>query len=263
MRNSYAAREKAGKKDALAGPVKKKPRIVATIEARMGSTRLPGKSLAPILGKPVLGHIVERLRNSRHINDICVATTTNKKDDAIADYAKKIGAMCFRGSEEDVLGRVLGAAEFSKADIIAEVTGDMAVVDWEEIDRGIGKYLEGGWDIVTNTRTPGYPPGIDVQVYSAKLLEAVSRETSAEDDREHVTLHIYKHPEKYRAFHLMPSPEIYDPKLRLMVDYPQDLEFMMKIYGKLYPKNPKFLTADIMALLKKEPKLRNIVKNIS
>jgi len=240
-----------------------KKRIVAIIEARMGSTRLPGKSMALVLDKPILGHIIERLRNSRFIDDICVATTQKSEDDCISEYASRAGAKVFRGSSEDVLGRVCGAAESCKADIIVEVTGDMAVVDWNEIDRGIEHYLsEKGWDIVTNVRFPGYPLGVDVQVYSMELLNEVSRKTNAQDDREHVTLFLYKNPEKYRAFHLNPNPEHYDPSLRLMVDYKEDLVFITKIYENLYQPNPKFALTDIIRLLKRKPELRKFVDKI-
>jgi spore coat polysaccharide biosynthesis protein SpsF len=238
-------------------------KIVATIESRMGSSRLPGKSMADIMGKPLLGRIVERLKNSRFVDEICVATTLDRKDDVIADYAEKLGVRCFRGSEEDVLGRVVGAAEAAGADIISEVTGDMAVADWETIDRGIEVYLgEPGWDIVTNSRTPGFPLGVDVQVYSLGLLRRVSQETSAPDDREHVTLYIYKHPEKFKIYHLNPRPEHYDPSLRLMVDFKEDLQLMREIYSRLYPKNSNFTLTDVLELLRKEPKLRQIVDGI-
>lgn len=230
-------------------------RIVGTVEARMGSSRLPGKVLAPLCGVPVLEHIVRRLRRSRHLEEICVATTTEPADDAVAALAARLGAACYRGSVDDVLDRVLRAGRACRADLLVEITGDCAVIDPTVVDRVIDAYLDGGYDYVSNVIRLTYPPGIDAQVYRLALLEQVAALTQDPEDREHVTTYIYRHPDRFRCLNVEAPPGLTRPTLRLMVDYPEDLEFIRRIYEALYPRNPAFGLADILGLVDREPEL--------
>ena len=232
--------------------------IVATIEARMGSSRLPGKVLMPILGKPALAHLIERLQRARRIDQIVLATTVNSADDALEELSRSMGVGVYRGSEDDVLDRVMRAAGSVQADDIVEITGDCTLLCPQVIDHAIEIYLREDVDIVSNTWKPSYPQGIDVQVYSFRLLADVAQRVSDPVYREHVSLYFYEHPELY-CIHLFEAPsEFRAPDWRFQLDYPEDLEFIRSVYGELYPENPEFSLHDIFALLARKPELKDI-----
>jgi|SRR2546422_1377036 len=227
-----------------------RPRIVATIEARMTSTRLPGKVLLPVAGKPLLRHLIERLQRVNSLDEIVVATTINKADEAIVKLAAELGVGCFRGSEEDVLGRVLGAAKSYRADIIVEITGDCPAIDPDVIGRCIAEYFSTGADFVSNTLQPTYPWGMDTKVFSTRVLEEVDRLTQDPADREHVSLYIYEHPERYRLHNVSAPPELTWPQMHVELDTPEDYELFKAIFEALYPQNPAFTLYDMIKFLK-------------
>jgi spore coat polysaccharide biosynthesis protein SpsF len=236
--------------------------IVATIEARMTSSRLPGKILRPILGRPTLELLIERLSRSRYIDTIVIATTVNDTDDIVEDLAKKLAIGYYRGSEKDVLDRVLKAARAYKADIIVEITGDCPLIDPSVIDRLIDIYLRGQFDYVSNTLRQTYPNGLDTQVFSLKTLEEVAELTQDPIDHEHVSLYIYEHPERFTLFNLDSNlPEKYWG-LRLTVDTIEDFEVIRSIYEELYPANPSFSLNDVIGLLERRPELIEINREI-
>ena len=231
-------------------------RIISTIEARMTSTRLPGKVLAPAVGKPMLQLLIERLQQCRTLDGVVVATTTNDSDDPIAELADRLGVGCFRGSEEDVLDRVLNAARSADADVIVEITGDCPLIDPDAVDRLVDYYLAGGYDYVTNRGAADpYPDGLDAQVFPTEVLREVSGLTQDPADREHVSLYIYSHPERYRCGSIGSGLSKDDQDLRLTLDTPQDLQLIRTIFEELYPANPRFRIADIVALLARRPDL--------
>lgn len=230
-------------------------KIVATVEARMTSSRLPGKVLAPIAGKPALVHLVDRLRRVSALDDIVIATTVNADDDAIAEAMRRIGVRCHRGSEEDVMGRVVDTAASAGADVIVEVTGDCALIAPEVIDRAIALYQTGHYDVVTNTWKLSYPQGADAQVFAFGLLADAAARTTDPAHREHVSLYFYEHPEKYRIHNFEAPPEFTAPHLRFQLDYPEDLQFITAVYAELYPRNPAFSLSDVFDLLKRKPHL--------
>lgn len=240
-------------------------KIVAIVEARMSSTRLPGKTLKKILGKPMLVHLLERLKRAKTVNEVIVATSTEPDDAAIEKAAASIGVRTFRGSLNDVLGRVVAAARFAEADIIVEITGDCPLVDPDIVDTIVNKYLEGGLDYVSNVLEGSYPAGMDVQVFSAKVLEEVSRLSNDPEEREHGSWLIYRNPEKtkYKLLNVKCSKEQFNPNLRLFVDYPKDFEFVTKIYENLYPAKPSFGIADMLKLIKEKPELLNITEGLA
>jgi len=237
-------------------------RVVCIIEARFASTRLPGKVLKPILGEPMLSRMIERLRRATTIDALVVATSTSSADDAVADAAVLAGSKTFRGSEEDVLARVVGAARANSADIIAEVTGDCPLHDPAILDAVARDYLMGGADFVSNIHPYTTPRGTDVRVFSADALAEIEATSDDPADREHVSLHFWEHPEKYRlrnlAFDFPPSAA----QLRLTVDTPKDLELVRAIYEELYPSCPKFTIADVISLLEQRPDLAAINADI-
>jgi spore coat polysaccharide biosynthesis protein SpsF len=232
--------------------------IVATVEARMGSSRLPGKVLLPILGKPALAHLLERLGRARRVDRIVVATTTNPADDAIDALARSVGAGSYRGSEDDVLDRVRRAAATVDADTIVEVTGDCPLLCPEVIDRAVEIYRTNTFDVVTNTWRLSYPQGVDAQVFARALLEEAAGETRDPAHREHVSLYFYENPDRYSIHVFEAPPEVRAPELRFQLDYPEDLAFIRAVYGELYPANPAFGLSDIFALLARRPELRRI-----
>src|SRR3954447_26803692 len=162
-------------------------RVVATIEARMTSSRLPGKVLLPARGKPLLELMVERLQRSRHLDAIVIATTEDASSDPLQELAERLGIGCFRGSEDDVLARVLGAAQAYDADLIVELTGDCPLIDPALVDHAIEGHREGGADYTATVLEKTYPLGFAVQVFPTAVLAEVATATDDPADHEHVS----------------------------------------------------------------------------
>jgi len=236
--------------------------IVATIEARMTSTRLPGKVMKPVIGRPVLELLIERLKKSRYIDEIVVATTINNTDQPIIDLCSLLGIKYYRGSEDDVLKRVLDAAKSVSGDIIVEITGDCPFVDPGIVDECIKTYLNGNYNYVSNVITRSYPRGLDVQVFPVSVLEEVNELTNNPIDHEHVSLYIYEHPERYRLKNITAPDELFWPDLGITLDTPEDYELICGIYEELYPLDPDFKAADIVDLLRKRDDLVEINREI-
>lgn len=235
---------------------------VAIIEARMTSSRLPGKILLPVEGKPLLELLIERLRRAELLDNIVIATTDNPSDDVVEQLARRLGVGFFRGSEEDVLDRVLHAAHEHAADVIVEVTGDCPLMDPTIIDRILRTYREKKVDYVSNILKRTYPRGMDLQVFSTNVLEKVSRLTQDPVDHEHVSLYIYEHPEIFSLFNVESDlPEKFWD-VRLTVDTREDFELIKAIFESLYPSKPTFTLEDIVDLLEKRPDLLDINRNI-
>jgi len=237
-------------------------KIVCTIEGRMGSTRRPGKTMAEIMGRPMLELLVERLQRVSRIDQIVLATTTKEEDQCIEDLAHQLGVGWFRGSNEDVLDRVLKAAGKYKADWIVELCGDGPLVDWDLIDRALYLFDTGKYDYISNMREDTWPIGVNVQLFPFKVLAEVAELTQDPADREHVSLYIYEHPERYRLCNIVAPPELHRPDLRLVVDTEEDLTLMRSIFERLYPKNPAFTTLDVIRLLDENPELVEINASI-
>lgn len=233
----------------------RKEKIVATIEARMTSSRLPGKVLMNYCSKPNLQHIIERLKRSKYVDEVVVATTINKQDNPIVELCEKIGCKYFRGSEDDVLLRVLESAKSVNGDIIVEITGDCPVVDWRHIDKLIEIYFSGEHDYASNILKRTFPRGFDTQVFSVKVLEEVNEATKNPVDHEHVSLYIYTHPEKYRLINWEAEKKMNHPEFEITLDTKGDYEFIKEIYEKLYPRNPDFSAEDVVELLIKHPEM--------
>ncbi len=240
----------------------KKPKVVATIEARMTSRRLPGKILKPILGKPSLEREIERLKRCKSIDQIVVATTSNPTDDPVEQLCRASGVAFYRGSEDDVLLRVLQAAQSVGADVITEITGDCPLLEPAVIDACNELYQTGKFDYVSNFIQRSWPRGINAQIFSVALLDEVNRLTSAQQDHEHVSLYIYSHPEKYRLGNLAAPADLTWPDLRLTLDTPEDYALIQKIYEAILPVKPEFTLPDILAYLRKHPDLVEINRQV-
>lgn len=230
-----------------------KLKIVTMIEARMGSTRLPGKVMMPFVGKPSLGLMIERLKRSKTVDLIIVATTTNKADDVIVDLCKKLDVSFYRGSEEDVLRRVVGAGKKFSADIIVRTTADCPLVDWRIVDRLIKLYRSGDYDYVSNVIERSFPLGFDVEVFSFKKLQEIEKTVTEQVYREHPPYYFYTHPKKFRLKNWKARGKMNWPDLRVTLDTQEDYIVLTKIFEKLHPLNPDFSAEDVVELLHQHP----------
>lgn len=229
----------------------------------MTSTRLPGKVLMEAVGKPMLALMVERLRRVPALDGIIIATTTNPADDPVAALAARLGVGCHRGSEEDVMARVVEAARTHDVEVIVETTGDCPLIDSATVQRVIEAYLEGGVDYASNTLSPRtYAIGMDTQVFATEVLADAARRTDDPDDREHVSLYIYRHPEIYELRGVHAPPGLTAPELRLTLDTTEDLRLIRTIFERLYPSNPGFDLGDILALVRDQPHLSEVNRHV-
>lgn len=214
----------------------------------MTSSRLPGKVLAPVLGEPMIGRQVERLRRAKGIDRLVVATSIDPTDDPLAAYADSLGLTVFRGPLDDVLARYAGAAAlFPEARALVRLTADCPLADPEVIDRVIAHHHATGADWTTaalGART--FPHGLDVEAIRPAALREAAERAADPYEREHVTPYIYRRPETYRLEGVSRSPSL--AHLRWTVDLPADLDFVRDVYARLYPADPAFTSEAIVAL---------------
>jgi len=236
-------------------------KIAATIQARTGSTRLPGKVLLPIVGKPMLALQVERIRRSLLIDEVVIATSRNPNDDVIEELARQIGVSCFRGSEEKVLDRVMGALKQSGADLQVEFYGDCPLPEPAIIDAMIGIYLKNrdSYDYVGTGMKTTFPPGLDVTVYPTRVLYETANVVS---DRGYVAVNVRSHVEPGRVLNVEAPMWYRYPDVHLEVDTLEDFRVVSAIYEGLYPGNPYFVLADIIGFLRQNPSLAEANRSI-
>src|SRR3989344_2709085 len=212
-----------------------KKKIAVIIEARYSSSRLNGKTMMEIKDRPLLDLLIQRVKPSKLIDNIIVATTVKENCDVIENYCKRSGIVCFRGSEDDVLERVLSAAKENNVDIIVELTADDPLVDAELIDNMVKFYLDNDYDYIStfvNKRT--FPIGYDIRIFSTEKLDELDKITIDPDDRENVSIYFYRNPEKYKVGVLLAKNELNHPEYRLTVDENEDFELMKKLFEN-YP----------------------------
>lgn len=241
----------------------RKEKIVATIEARMTSSRLPGKVLLPIAGIPALEMMIERLKRSKYLDAICIATTTNVADDSINELAEKLSVGCFRGSESDVLKRVLSAARYMNANVIVEMTGDCPFADPTLVDRGVKEFFSREVDYASNVIRPTFANGFDVQVFPTNILEEVDELTNDPIDRTHVSYYIYTHPEKYRIYNWEAGPDEFGPELRMTLDEQVDYTALCAVADALIHSNPYFTAVDVTKFLRSHPEVVSINNSVN
>ncbi len=234
--------------------------ILAILQARTSSTRLAGKVLKEIVGKPMLEHQIERVRRSQFIDKLIVATSRDRLDDPLEILCRKIGVDCFRGSLDNVLDRFYQAAVIYKPEHIVRLTGDCPLADYQIIDQTIHFYHEGQFDYASNCQEPSFPDGLDVEIFGAGALEKAWKNAELQSEIEHVTPYIKNHPEIFRIGSYRGKEDL--SHLRWCVDDPEDFEFAAKVYEELYSKNPEFLTDDILRLLEQKPELAEINNGI-
>jgi spore coat polysaccharide biosynthesis protein SpsF len=225
--------------------------VVAIIEARMTSSRLPGKHLLEANGKPMIMHLVDRLKQVSMIDQIVIATTTNVTDEPLVKLAKDAAIGVFRGSEEDVMGRVLGASEAFSADVVCEVTGDCPIIDPALVNQVIETYLINDADYVNNGKH-GIPGGMNAQVFSWLALKRSYEMTSDPLDREHVTLHIKRHPELFRAIYLVADKSNRWPELELTLDEQDDYILIKRVIEHFGIGNQFFTCSEVINLMREK-----------
>ncbi|WP_336246401.1 glycosyltransferase family protein [Sporosarcina cyprini] len=224
---------------------------MAIIQARMTSTRLPGKVMRAVMGKPLLEYQLEQVSQSRFIDQIVVATTRNSIDDIIVEQCNKLNIPTYRGSEDDVLARYFEAAERYKADIVVRLTSDCPLIDPEIIDQVISEYVrvKGKVDYISNTLKRTFPRGMDTEVFTFKALKTANEKAILTRDREHVSSYLYSHPDKFRLAGIE-STEDYS-KYRLTVDTIEDFNLIQLILEEIKTYKEYFCLRDILELFKK------------
>ncbi|SHH20783.1 cytidylyltransferase domain-containing protein [Tepidibacter thalassicus] len=237
-------------------------RVVAIIQARMGSTRLPGKVLKTLKGRSVLAHVVDRVRQSKYVNDIVIATTNLQKDNVLIEEIKKMGIKYFRGSEWDVLSRYYYAAKENNADIIVRITSDCPLIDSKVVDDIIKFYLDNNYELVTNAgmdlskRT--YPRGLDVEVFSFNVLEKVYNNANRNYQREHVTPYIYENIDN--IYYYLNKKDY--SKYRWTLDTIEDFKLISRIYDEFYTGDHDFYLDEIIEFMNKNPEISKINEHI-
>jgi spore coat polysaccharide biosynthesis protein SpsF len=230
--------------------------VLAILQARMSSSRLQGKVLADVQGAPMLARQIERIRRSRKVDELCLATSTAVSDDPVAALCEGIGVRVARGSLEDVLDRYYQAALPVRPAHVVRVTGDCPLIDPAVIDEAIGLHLSGAFDYTSNTIHPTYPDGLDVEVFRFDALRQAWSEARLASQREHVTPFIKQQPERFRLGELRNPVDL--NALRWTVDYPRDLEMVRQVYAALYPTKPDFRMQDILELLERRPDIGTV-----
>ena len=221
------------------------------VQARMTSTRLPGKVLLPLAGVPMLTRLIERLYRVQGADGIVIATTTNATDNPIAALCDTQNVLCYRGSEYDVLARYADAAHLYGADVVVRITSDCPLIDPALIDQVIATYAKARCDYVSNMLPPTWPYGMAVEVFSAAALRQSHAEATQAAEREHVTPFIYWHPERYRLRNVESPVDLNHH--RWTVDTPEDFQLVRQLFETLYPVKPEFSLVDVLTLLGAHP----------
>jgi spore coat polysaccharide biosynthesis protein SpsF len=227
--------------------------ILALLQARTSSSRLPGKVLEPVAGAPMILRQIERVARARRIDRLVVATSDQPSDDALSRVLRQADVEVFRGPLDDVLARFLGALEAYPADHVVRLTADCPLADPQVIDTTIARHLEAGADYTANrVDGAGFPKGQDVEVITAEALRRAGAEAATPEEREHVTWGVWNRPARYRIARLEPPGD--EGEVRWTVDRPDDLEFVRAVYDGLYPENPAFSSDDVRAFVRTHPK---------
>ena len=235
--------------------------IIASIQVRMGSSRYPGKVMYKVAEKPLLGHLISRLQRSKKLDDIVVATSVNAENDLIESYCKENSIACFRGDEDDVLERTLGALHKMNATIGVEVFGDCPLIDPIIVDMNIDEFLndENDPDFVGNDLKTTFPPGMDVEVFKVSALEDSSCRIVDKAIREHGTLYIRQNPQIYKVSNIEAPKKWYQPDLELEVDTEEDVYVVSKIFEHFHAlNNENFGIDDIINFMDSNPDLKKM-----
>jgi spore coat polysaccharide biosynthesis protein SpsF len=225
----------------------------------MTSSRLPGKVLEPILGVPMIGRQIERLRRATSLDGLVVATSADPADDPLVAYVSSLGVPVVRGSLDDVLGRFVSVLDEFEPEIVVRLTADCPLASPTVVDRVVSAFDESISDYVSNTLQPTWPDGVDIEVVRASALRWVAANSDDPHEHEHVTLGVYRRPERFRCVNVAGDVDL--SALRWTVDNADDLAFVRAVYGELFPANPEFDVDDVLALLTGAPALSRTSAN--
>jgi spore coat polysaccharide biosynthesis protein SpsF len=229
-------------------------KIVTVIQARSGSTRLPGKVMLDILGKPLLIRMVERVQASKLAGTLVIATTEESEDDLIANLCAQNNIHCYRGSSLDLLDRHYQAAKLFDAEAVVKIPSDCPLIDPAVIDKVLQYFIENDFDYVSNLHPATYPDGNDVEVMKFAAIEKAWKEAEKPFEREHTTPYLWENPEKFTLANIPWETGLdYSMSHRWTIDYPEDFVFIKSIYEHLYPVNPNFGLQDILNLTEQRP----------
>lgn len=225
------------------------PRVVMVLQARMGSTRLPGKSMLPLAGRPLVARVLERVKRCRVVDDIVLATTRKGEDDPLVDVAGECGLRVFRGSENDLVDRYYQCARQYNADVVVRIPADNPAPEPSIIDQTVSYHLSSDNDFSTSypdVLDNGFPDGVGCEVYNMNALEEVWRTSSDPRNREHPHTNFYENPDRYRMGAPKCPAELRRPDIVLDVNTQAEYDFMVQLYEDLYPANPCFTISDII-----------------
>jgi len=235
-------------------------KVSAIVQARMGSTRLPGKVLRDLAGRPLVEWICERVGQAQLVDEVVLATTQEAEDDQLADWAKSAGLHVFRGSSDDVLDRYYNAAKQVAADVIVRITADDPFKDPIIIDQVIHAYLKAGVDFAYNNFPPTFPEGLDVEVFAFQALQKSTLYALSADDREHVTQYLYRNPNKFSQLNIPYTKNI--SWLRWTIDTEDDFEMASAVYKHFQNQTDTFLMNDILEFLRSNPEVVQINQDV-
>ena len=240
----------------MASSGKKVGKVVGIIQARIGSTRLPGKVMMQVGGRTMLSYLVERVARSRRLDNVIVATSTRAKNNAIEEECLKLGVGCFRGDEDDVLNRFLQASQWAKADAVVRITGDDVLIDPNVIDYVLERYLSQDCDCATSFTTHSFPRGFVLSVFSHDSLDKANRLELSEYEREHVILAFLRYKYLFTIAEICAPPKWQAYELSIALDTPKDYALISEIIQGLSKKKKYFGLEDILAFLKTNPRLQ-------
>ena len=235
--------------------------IVIVVQARMSSSRLPGKVMLPILGESLLSRMIERLRMTEYKVQLVIATSADAADDIIETEAAKIGVPCYRGSLNNLLDRHYQAAKLFNADIVLKIPSDCPLIDPLIIDEVLDFYFadRGRYDYVSNLHPATFPDGNDVEIMTMACLEKTWKEANRNLELEHTTPYIWENPERFNIGNVLwQAGQDYSMSHRFTIDYEADYLFIKRVYEELYPQNPEFSCDDILNLLEEQPEIYDI-----
>lgn len=238
-------------------------RKVAIIQARMGSTRLPGKVLKKVLNRPLLEYQLDRIAKANELDGYVVATTTKDQDKPIVKLCEKLAVPVFRGSEADVLSRYFAAASYYQADVIIRLTSDCPLIDPHIIDQVIQSYCAkpNQYDYVSNVLKRTFPRGMDIEVFSYEALAKCHQQAKQKSDREHVTRYLYQHPKQFKLLNVENNHQD-QSEHRWTVDTWEDFKLIKKIIESFYPHQPDYTMEDVLTLIQMKPEWREINRHI-
>lgn len=237
-------------------------RVVIIVQARMGATRLPGKTLLEVMNRPLLAYQYERLKRCKSVDEVVIATSLNAGDQPIVSYCETHSIPYFRGSETDVLDRYYQTACAFKADVIVRSTGDCPFVDPGVVDAVVDYYLETepAYGYVSNIIPRTFPRGLDVEVFPFKNLKEAALNAHTQVEREHVTPYLYEHPQQYKIGSVIRSPDT--SFYRWTLDTPEDYELIATVLKEVYPANPQFSLDALLQAFEQHPEWRKINAHI-